>query len=106
MFPVNKKTCTKRETKPSSTTSLHLTKDMFDVIQNSVYLRSVYQSSVYELSLYAPLIGVCVLFLGVCHREGRRRLSTANNTEYIGVSFSLKWGDISILKKIIVFNSF
>lgn len=44
MVPVNNKTCTKRETKPSSTTSLHLTKDMFDVIQNSVYLRSVYQS--------------------------------------------------------------
>lgn len=94
MVPVNNKTCSKRKPKPSSTTSLHLTKDMFDVIQNSVYLRSVYQSSVYELSLYAALIGVCVLFLGVCHMEGRRRLSTANNTEYIGVSFSLKWSDI------------
>lgn len=40
-LPANNKTCSKRNTKPSSPASLPLTKDMFDVIQNNVYLPSV-----------------------------------------------------------------
>lgn len=69
----------------SSPASQHLTKDIFDVIQNNVYLPSVCHSFVYELSLYAALIGVCVLFLCVCHRGGRRWQLTANNTALIRV---------------------
>lgn len=87
MVPANNKTCSKRNTKPSSPASLHLTKDIFDVIQNNVYLPSVYHSFVYVLSLYAALIGVCVLFLGMRLREGRRQQLTANNTVYIVVVF-------------------
>ncbi len=61
MVPANNETCSKRKTKSSSPASLHLTKDIFDVIQNNVYLPSVYSSCVYELSLYAALIGVYAL---------------------------------------------
>lgn len=92
MGPANNKTCSKRNTKPSSPASLHLTKDIFDVIQNYVYLPSVYSYSlcvyhsfVSELSLYAAMIGVCVLFLGVCHREVRRQQLTVRNTIHLGV---------------------
>lgn len=92
MGPANNKTCSKRNTKPSSPASLHLTKDIFDVIQNNVYLPSVYSYSlcvyhsfVSELSLYAAMIGVCVLFLGVCHREVRRQQLTVRNTIHLGV---------------------
>lgn len=84
MVPANNKTCSKRNTKLHPP---HLTKDIFDVIQNNVYLASVYHSFVHMLSLYAALIGVCVLLLGVCHREGRRQQTTANHIVYIGVCF-------------------
>lgn len=66
MDPANNKTCSKRNTKPSSPASLHLTKYSFDVIQNIVYLLSVYTA----LGMSYVPIGVCVFLC--CRREGRR----------------------------------
>lgn len=37
---------------------------------------------IFALCTTASLIGVCVLCLCVCHKKGRRQLSTANNTIY------------------------
>lgn len=58
-----KKTCSKRNTKPPSPASQHFIKDIFDVIQNNVYLSYVYPSCVYEFSTYAACIGVRGLHL-------------------------------------------
>lgn len=68
MDPANNKTCSKRNTKPSSPASLHLTKYSFDVIQNVVYLLSVYTALG---TSYVP-IGVCVL---LCVPQGGKKIA-------------------------------
>lgn len=66
----------------SPRTSLMSSKTMFIF---PLCTHTVYVCTIALLSLYAAMIGVCVLFLGVCHREVRRQQLTVRNTIHLGV---------------------